>query len=114
EPLSLHFVGGSALMLRQTDIPYPIDLDIVYGGTRLQLKGTVQDPFQFTGANVQLSLAGPDLSQIYPLLGIPGPPTPPYRIVGKLDREPGVWKLSNMTWHTGDSDLAGEIAIDDR
>jgi AsmA family protein len=114
EALSLHFIGGSALMLRQTDIPYPIDLDVVYGGARLQLKGTVQDPFQFNGANVQLSLAGPDLSQIYPLLGIPGPPTPPYRIVGKLDREPGVWKLTNMSWHAGDSDLAGAIAIDDR
>ena len=114
EPLSLHFVGGSALMLRDTTIPYPMDLDVAYGQTRLTLKGTVQDPFQFTGANVQLTLAGDDLAQIYPLLGIPGPPTPPYRIVGNLVREPGVWRLANMTWHTGDSDLAGEIAVDDR
>jgi uncharacterized protein involved in outer membrane biogenesis len=113
EPLSLHFIGGSALMLRETDIPYPMDLDVAYGQTRLTLKGTLQDPFQFTGANVQLLLAGDDLSQIYPLLGIPGPPTPPYRIVGNLVRAPGVWRLTNMAWHAGESDLAGEVAIDD-
>ena len=113
QPLSLHFVGGSALLLRDTTAPYPMDLDVAYGETRLTLKGTVQDPFQFTGANVQLSLAGDDLSQIYPLLGIPGPPTPPYRIVGNLVRELGVWRLTNMAWHAGESDLGGEIAIDD-
>lgn len=113
QPLTVHFVGGSALMLRDTKEPYPIDLDIAYAGTRLVAKGTVQDPFAWTGANVDLTLSGPNLSEIYPLLGIPGPPTPPYRIAGKLDREPGKWKFVNTKWHVGDSDLAGDIFIDD-
>src|SRR4029079_10540803 len=52
--------------------------------------------------------------QIYPLLGIPGPPTPPYRITGKLERDPGVWKFVKTTWHAGDSDLAGDITVDQR
>jgi len=47
------------------------------------------------------------------LLGIPGPPTPPYRISGKLDREPGLWKFVNTKWHVGDSDLTGDILIDE-
>jgi uncharacterized protein involved in outer membrane biogenesis len=114
QPLSVHFTGGSALMLRDAKEPYPLDIDVVYGGTRLTAKGTVQDPFQWTGANVDLTLAGPNLDQIYPLLGIPGPPTPPYRISGKLDREPGIWKFVNTKWHAGDSDLAGDILIDER
>jgi uncharacterized protein involved in outer membrane biogenesis len=114
QPLALKFVGGSALMLRDTEEPYPVDLDVTYGGTKLTLKGTLQDPFQWTGANVDLTLSGPNLSEIYPLLGIPGPPTPPYRISGKLDREPGVWKFVNTRWHAGDSDLAGDVLIDER
>ena len=114
QPLTLHFIGGSALMLRDTDTPYPVDLDVAYGETRLTLKGTLQDPLQYKGANVQLALSGPDLADIYPLLGIPGPPTPPYRIVGKLQYEPGVWHVTDMAWHAGDSDLAGEVAIDQR
>jgi uncharacterized protein involved in outer membrane biogenesis len=114
QPLLVHFVGGSALMLRNTDQPYPIDLDIAYGATKLTAKGTLDDPIQWKGADVDLTLAGPDLADIYPLLGIPGPPTPPYRISGKLDREPGVWKFVGTKWHAGDSDLSGDILIDER
>jgi uncharacterized protein involved in outer membrane biogenesis len=114
QPLTVHFVGGSALMLRQTDKPYPVDLDIAYGSTKLTVKGTLQDPMQWKGADVQIDLSGPNLADIYPLLGIPGPRTAPYRITGRLDREPGTWKVTNSTWHVGDSDLAGDIAIDER
>ena len=113
QPLTIHFIGGSALMLRDTSQPYPIDLNVDYGATKLTLKGTVQDPFQWTGANADLTLAGPNLAEIYPLLGIPGPPTPPYRISGKLDREPGLWKFVNTKWRVGDSDLTGDILIDE-
>lgn len=113
QPLTVKFTGGSALMLRDTREPYPLDLDIAYGGTKLTAKGTVQDPFAWTGADVDLTLSGPNLSEIYPLLGIPGPPTPPYRISGKLERTPGTWKFVNTRWHVGDSDLAGDVIIDE-
>lgn len=113
QPLAVHFVGGSAMMLRQTDKPYPIDLDIGYGATKLIVKGTLQDPIQWKGADVKVDLSGPNLADIYPLLGIPGPPTPPYRITGRLDREPGVWKLADTIWHVGNSDLAGDVVIDE-
>src|SRR5476651_808297 len=113
QPLTVHFIGGSALMLRDTKEPYPVDLDIAYAGTRLIAKGTVQDPFAWTGANVDLTLSGPNLSEIYPLLGIPGPPTPPYRITGQLERDPGIWKLTHTAWHVGQSDLTGDVVIDE-
>ena len=114
QPLQVRFVGGSALMLRETDKPYPIDLEVTYGATRLIAKGTLNDPIQWKGADVQIELTGQNLVDIYPLLGIPGPRTSPYRISGRLDREPGIWKVTNSTWHVGDSDLAGDIAIDER
>ena len=114
QPLALQFVGGSALMLRQTDQPYPVNLEVAYGDTRLTVQGTIQDPFPYTGADLELSLSGPDLSDIFPLLGIPGPPTPPYRIGGKLHYESGIWRVDDMAWHAGDSDLSGDVAIDQR
>ena len=112
QPLTVRFVGGSVLMLRDTKTPYPVDLEIAYGGTRLAVKGTLVDPFQYKGADVTLTLSGPNLADIYPLLGIPGPPTPPYRITGKLDHQPKLWHVSNTAWHVGDTDLAGDIVID--
>ncbi|MEE3624369.1 AsmA family protein [Nitrospirillum sp. BR 11752] len=112
EPLAVHFVGGSVLMLRDTNQPYPVDLKVNYGATLLTVQGTLQDPFQFTGSNVRVALSGSNLADIFPLLGIPGPPTPPYRLAGKLTHEPGIWRVVDLAWHAGDSDLAGDIAID--
>lgn len=114
QPLAIKFIGGSAIMLRDTSEPYPIDLDVTFGGTKLIAKGKVADPFQWADPDVDLTLSGPNLSEIYPLLGIPGPPTPPYKISGKLERDPGVWKFVKTKWHAGDSDLAGDIFIDQR
>ncbi len=114
QPLEVRFVGGSVLMLRDTDQPYPLELEVSFGGTKLKMKGTVQDPFKWTGANVDLTLSGPNLSDIYPLLGIPGPPTPPYTITGKLERETGLWKFVQSKWRVGESDLTGEVTIDER
>jgi uncharacterized protein involved in outer membrane biogenesis len=114
QPLIVKFTGGSALMLRDTKEPYPIDLDVTFGGTKLTAKGQVQDPFQWADPDVALTLSGPNLDQLYPLLGIPGPPTGPYKISGKLERDPGVWKFVKTTWHVGDSDLSGDITVDER
>ena len=112
EPLSLHFTGGSVLMLRDTDIPYPLDLDVAYGDTRLTVKGKVEDPFEFKGGDVVLTLSGQDMSQIFPLLGIPGPPTPPYRLSGHLNRAKSLWRVDDLYWHVGDSDISGKLSID--
>lgn len=114
QPLTLKLVGGSALALRDTENPYPVDLDVVFGATKLKLKGTLLDPFQWKGANVQLTMSGPDLSDIYPLLGIPGPPTPPYQVGGKLDMQGGVWRFTDTKWRIGQSNLTGEVMVDRR
>jgi uncharacterized protein involved in outer membrane biogenesis len=114
QALSVRFVGGSVAMLRDTEQPYPLDLDVAFGATRLKAKGTVLDPFRWTGAEVQLTMSGPDLADIYPLLGIPGPPTPPYTVSGSLTREAAVWKFTRSKWRVGDSDLTGEVTVDTR
>ena len=113
QPLTLQFVGGSALMLRETEKPYPVDLDVGYGETKLTREGQHPGPVPIHRAPIcSFRSAGPDLSEIFPLLGIPGPPTPPYRISGKLHREPDIWRVTDMAWHAGDSDLSGDVAID--
>src|SRR5262249_31836795 len=62
QPLALKFVGGSMVMLRDTEEPYPLDLDVAFGATKLTAKGTVMDPFQWKGADVDLTLSGQNLS----------------------------------------------------
>ncbi len=112
-PLGVRFTGGSSPLQRGSSGPYPLDLDIAFGATRLTLKGSLQDPVKWTGADVALAVAGPDLADLYPLLGIPALPSPPYRISGKLDREAGQWKLHTSKWNVGDSEVSGEVLVDD-
>ena len=108
----IEFVGGSILALRDSDTPYPLDLSASYGGTEVTIKGTATDPFKLEAANIDLTLKGPDLAEIFPLLGVPAPPTPPYDLKGNLVREGETWHFTKMQGRIGDSDVSGEIKVD--
>ncbi|MBA4100543.1 MAG: hypothetical protein C0484_27695 [Rhodospirillum sp.] len=110
--MKVEFVGGSILALRDDDTPYPLDLTASYGGTEVTVKGTATDPFKLEAANIDLTLKGPDLSEIFPLLGVPAPPTPPYNLKGNLVREGETWHFTKMQGRIGDSDVRGEVKID--
>lgn len=110
--MKVKFVGGSILALRNDDRPYPLDLSASYGGTEVTVKGTATDPFKLEAADIDLTLKGPDLSEIFPLLGVPAPPTPPYNLKGNLVREGDTWRFSKMQGRIGDSDVRGEVEVD--
>ena len=112
QPITAQFVGGALLSLRDAGKPYPVDLKLANGPTRVALVGTVQDPLAFAGANLKLELAGPDMSLLLPLTGIAIPKTPPYRVAGQLDYAAGVVKFHGFTGKVGSSDIAGNIDVD--
>ena len=70
QPISGAFVGGALLTLRDAAAPYPIDLKVENGPTRITLVGTVQNPLNFAGADLQLNLSGPDMARLLPLTGV--------------------------------------------
>lgn len=112
QPITAQFVGGALLSLRESGKPYPVDLHLANGPTRVSLTGTIQNPLAFAGADLRLELSGPDMSLLLPLTGIAIPKTPPYRIAGKLDYADGVVKFQQFTGKVGSSDLAGDIEVD--
>jgi AsmA family protein len=112
KPLTVQFTGGSVMSLRDEGKPYPLDLTAKYGETEVSAKGTVGDPFTLEAADLDLTLKGPDLSEVFPLLGVPAPPTPPYDLKGHLLRSDEKWQFTNMKGRIGDSDMAGAITID--
>jgi uncharacterized protein involved in outer membrane biogenesis len=112
KPFRLDLVGGSLLQLRDTSEPYPIRVEAHIGKTKGMVDGTMQDPVKFTGVDLRLDLAGEDLAQLFPILGIPLPKTPPYRLAGHLVRDGDRWRFSDMKGGVGDSDLEGEVAIE--
>ena len=111
-PFTLQGRGESPLELRDTERPYRIDVSANAGTTHAHAVGTLLDPLRFRDFDLRLALRGQNLEDLYPLLGIAMPPTPPYRLDGRLTRTinhptSSTWKYDGFTGVVGDSDLAG-------
>ncbi len=112
QPITAELVSGALLSLRDEATPYPVDLKLANGPTRITLVGTVQNPLAFAGTQLRLELSGPDMALLLPLTGIAIPKTPPYRIAGRLDYADGVVTFQDFTGKVGSSDLAGTLQVD--
>ena len=102
---------ASPLALRDTDKPYRIDLRASAGSTRAHARGTLLDPFRLRDFDLRLMLAGQDMEDLFPLIGIATPPTPPYRLDGRFTRDGTTWRYDDFTGVVGDSDLAGSASV---
>ena len=101
----------SPFELGNTEAPYRIDLRAVAGPTRAHARGKLIDPFALRDFSLQLALSGQDLEDLYPLIGIATPPTPPYKLDGRLIRKDDVWQYKDFNGVVGDSDLAGSATV---
>lgn len=108
--------GESPLELRNRERPYRVDVHATAGTTRAHARGTLVDPVLMRNFDLQLALSGQDMADLYPLLGIVAPNTPPYKLDGRLTRE--ITGATTRTWHydnfhgvVGDSDLGGDASV---
>ena len=112
QPIVGEIIGGALLSIRDTAHPYPIDLHLANGPTKVALTGTVQNPLNFAGADLKLQFTGPDASLLTPLTGVPIPQTPAYSIAGKLDYADRKVRFTGFTGRLGESDINGDILVD--
>jgi hypothetical protein len=98
---------------RNTEQPdVAMDVTMRIGETHLTAKGTVRDPARLSAMDMQLSLAGSSLAELYKIVGVPLPPTPAYRIQGRLVQSGQTWALRQFAGTVGESDLSGTFVID--
>lgn len=109
---SIDGVVGSVLALSSAETPYPIRMRAVMGQTRARVNGTLLDPLRLKGESLDFELEGADLAQLFPLIGVPLPPTPPYKLSGHLNHQGDVWTFRKFAGRVGASDLAGDFAVD--
>ncbi len=112
QPISATFTGGALLSLRDPNKPYPVDLRIDNGETHILMKGTIQDPLHLDGAALQLELDGKNLADLYPLIGIPLAPTPPFQLVGHVDYTDNRIRFQKFAGMVGQSDLEGDFEVE--
>ncbi|MGZ5195750.1 MAG: AsmA family protein [Ramlibacter sp.] len=112
QPATLHARGGALLHLRNAADPYPIKMSGEVGTTRFSVDGMLLDPLHFKGEQLNFSIEGSDLALLFPITGVPLPPTPAYKFAGFLDHTDRLWRFHRFTGTMGHSDLAGDFSVD--
>jgi AsmA family protein len=105
--------AASLLALENTDRPYRLDVQAKAGSTGAKFNGSIV-PARIDNVDGALALQGRDLSQLYPIIPVPFPWTPPYRLRGNLKHGGGVWSFREFSGKVGDSDLAGLCSANTR
>jgi uncharacterized protein involved in outer membrane biogenesis len=111
-PLAISFDGGSYENLRSSTEPYPVQLNLVVGKLNAKIHGNMTEPLEMKGEDVTLDIQGDDMANLYPIIRLVFPKTPPYRLKGRLKHEGKVWSFSDFSGKVGDSDLSGNIHVD--
>jgi AsmA family protein len=112
QPSTLHARGGALLHLRNAADPYPIEMNGDVGSTRFAVDGMLLDPLHFKGEQLNFRIQGSDLALLFPIIGVPMPPTPAYRFAGFLDHTGKLWRFHRFKGTMGRSDLGGDFSVD--
>ena len=104
--------GGALLTLSNAVLPYPIKITATLGTTKASIDGTLIDPLHFNNEEVNFQLEGSDLALLYPIAGVPLPPTPAYKLAGYLSHSGDIWTFKRFKGKVGDSDLSGDFSVD--
>lgn len=105
--------AGQLLSLRTADVQYPIDFNVRAGATQAHVQGTLANPRKLSGMDLQVTLEGASMADLYDLTGLVLPNTPPYKttghLVGSLEPEKATWDYENFSGVVGKSDLEGHL-----
>lgn len=103
--------AGAVMTLGQDNVTYPLKIDAQIGENKVGVDGTLTDPRALSGIDLQLTLGGASMADLYPLTGVLLPETPAYstrgRLIGKKEGAVWNWAYRDFTGTVGSSDLAG-------
>ncbi|WP_256741536.1 AsmA family protein, partial [Cronobacter sakazakii] len=96
-----------------------VQADLRSGDTRVAFVGTVNDPMNMGGVDLQLKFAGNSLGDLYELTGVLLPDTPPFetdgRLVAKINSDKGsVYDYRGFNGRIGESDIHGSLTYSQR
>lgn len=104
--------GGVLQLSKDLEAPFPVEVNAVAGKTSLKAKGSVSNLAELAGINATFDLQGRNLEELYKLVGVVLPSTPPYKVRGKLARHGKVWAATQMQGVLGGSDINGALSFD--
>ncbi|MET0182932.1 MAG: AsmA family protein [Caulobacterales bacterium] len=109
-PFRLEMTGGALINVRR-DRPYDFDAELRAGATRIHADGKLNRPFDLGSFRANVTASGNDLADLYHVIGLSLPNTPPYRLRGVLTREERRYTIDRVAGRVGDSDLSGKLDV---
>ncbi len=104
---------GGMFALNDPSQPFPVRADIDVGATEIALTGTITDPTSPDAIDMRLWIIGPNMAQLYPIVGVVLPDTSPYATVGRLTGHfhprRSLLRYEDFTARVGGSDLEGTL-----
>jgi len=99
--------------LRNSNEPWPLELNLKALQGTAAVKGQIQDPLGLSGIDLQVTAEGKDLAQLQQLFGEPLPLKGRYRLSGKLSaRSPADISVSDLDLDLEDNALQGDLRIE--
>lgn len=89
--------------------PFPIEVKASAGQTRLSAKGSIGNLSTLEGIDTEAKMQGQNLADLYQLIGVVLPDTPPYALKGRLRKQGDAWDVAGLQGKLGSSDLNGHL-----
>src|SRR5262249_55924338 len=102
-------LAGAPLINVRRDRPYGFVADVRLGARHVELDGKINRPFDLAGFAADVEATGNALADLYYLLGLTLPNTPPYSLSGQVVRNGDVYGMPRVAGRVGDSDLSGHF-----
>ena len=112
EAVDLQATLAPLMTLADKTQPYPVDIALRLGETRLAAKGDMIDPLDRADFNLAVKARGANPQDLYRLVGVSLPSLPPYDLSGHLARSEDRWHVSELDGKIGDSDIRGTLSVD--
>ena len=110
-PTTARLTWDAALRLGNDAQPSPFTLQVTHGQTKIAAQGTLLDPISPSRANLTMTMSGPDMALLKPLIGATLPSTPAYTVDLALDYADGLYRVTGHAGRVGQSDLEGAITV---
>ena len=104
--------GGVLQLSKDFEESFPIEVNAQSGRTILKATGSIANLAKFAGLDAAFDIQGRNLDELYKLVGVVLPATPPYKLRGKLSKRGEVWAASQIQGVLGSSDINGALNFD--
>lgn len=110
--------AGAVLSLQHQTTPYPILANLRAGRTVIAAEGTLTKPTDLAALDMHLKLSGASMAQLYSVVGVVLPETPPFitegHLIATLDPRHSHLIYQNFVGKVGSSDIGGNLDYQSR